>query len=159
MANEGLFFLDLSRGEDKARWTSVSTRGSNPGKRYGHSLVFIRPYIIVFGGVVGNDPTNDVFILGLEKSPFLWQALDISRDGPCARVYHSACVCNAGPAKGMMMVFGGRSPSQVALNDLWGLRKHRDGKWDWVKAPCKADNEEASGRFQVYYFRKYLFLV
>lgn len=23
----------------------------------------------------------------------------------------------------------------AALNDIWGLRKHRDGSWDWVTPP------------------------
>jgi protein phosphatase len=35
----------------------------------------------------------------------------------------------------MLVVFGGRTTDQSALNDTWGLRKHRDGRLDWVKAP------------------------
>lgn len=38
----------------------------------------------------------------------------------------------------MIVVFGGRGQEQMALNDAWGLRKHRDGKWDWVVAPYKS---------------------
>lgn len=46
-----------------------------------------------------------------------------------------------------MVVFGGRKESKkdpnssqrdnnaLALNDVWGLRKHRDGSWDWVTPP------------------------
>lgn len=36
----------------------------------------------------------------------------------------------------MMVIFGGRSLDGQPRNDTWGLRRHRDGKWDWVKAPC-----------------------
>jgi len=32
----------------------------------------------------------------------------------------------------MLVTFGGRGADQAALNDTWGLRRHRDGNWDWV---------------------------
>ena len=47
----------------------------------------------------------------------------------------------------MMVVYGGRKETKKdqnnserdsnvsALNDIWGLRKHRDGSWDWVTPP------------------------
>jgi len=36
----------------------------------------------------------------------------------------------------MMIIFGGRSSDvKSSFNDLWGLRKHRDSSWDWLKAP------------------------
>ena len=39
----------------------------------------------------------------------------------------------------MMVVFGGRSSKQALLNDTWGLRRHRDGRWTWVQAPYKGE--------------------
>lgn len=48
----------------------------------------------------------------------------------------------------MMVIFGGRGPDTSALNDTWGLRKHRDGKWDWVKAPYKNTVEQPISRQQ-----------
>ncbi len=45
----------------------------------------------------------------------------------------------------MMVIFGGRTTDNSALNDTWGLRRHRDGRWDWVKAPYK--NEKPSARY------------
>jgi len=48
----------------------------------------------------------------------------------------------------MVVVFGGRSNDSNALNDTWGLRRHRDGRWDWVKAPYKGDRENPIGRYQ-----------
>jgi len=36
----------------------------------------------------------------------------------------------------MMIIFGGRSSDpKISFNDTWGLRKHRDSTWDWIKAP------------------------
>lgn len=48
----------------------------------------------------------------------------------------------------MMVTFGGRTSDQSALKDTWGLRRHRDGRWDWVKAPYKAGCEEPLARYQ-----------
>mmetsp|Transcript_13660 Transcript_13660/g.15323 ORF Transcript_13660/g.15323 Transcript_13660/m.15323 type:complete len:320 (-) Transcript_13660:735-1694(-) len=48
----------------------------------------------------------------------------------------------------MMVVFGGRTNDQTALKDSWGLRRHRDGRWDWVKAPYKPNTDEPLSRYQ-----------
>lgn len=48
----------------------------------------------------------------------------------------------------MVVIFGGRSNDQVALSDTFGLRRHRDGRWDWIRAPCKSDREQPIGRYQ-----------
>jgi len=48
----------------------------------------------------------------------------------------------------MMVLFGGRGQDNNAFNDTWGLRRHRDGSWDWVKAPYKASSYMPTARFQ-----------
>jgi protein phosphatase len=48
----------------------------------------------------------------------------------------------------MMVAFGGRTSDQTSLCDTWGLRRHRDGRWDWVKAPYKANGETPTPRYQ-----------
>ena len=50
----------------------------------------------------------------------------------------------------MMVCFGGRDANGNTLNDTWGLRKHRDGRWDWVKAPIKKSDSSLlpKGRYQ-----------
>lgn len=48
----------------------------------------------------------------------------------------------------MMVIFGGRTSDSSALKDTWGLRRHRNGTWDWVKAPYKPCNEEPTVRYQ-----------
>ena len=53
-----------------------------------------------------------------------------------------------GSATGMMVIFGGRTGDQGALKDTWGLRRHRDGRWDWIKAPYKSGTEEPLARYQ-----------
>ena len=35
----------------------------------------------------------------------------------------------------MILIFGGRDSKGKALSDLWGLRRHKNGEWDWLPAP------------------------
>mmetsp|Transcript_31937 Transcript_31937/g.5790 ORF Transcript_31937/g.5790 Transcript_31937/m.5790 type:complete len:132 (+) Transcript_31937:621-1016(+) len=48
----------------------------------------------------------------------------------------------------MVVVFGGRTTDTSALNDIWGLRRHRDGRWDWVPAPTKSTGIQPTARYQ-----------
>ena len=148
LASDDLYLLDLRKGENEGSWMIVPVVGSTPGRRYGHSLVFIKPHLLAFGGNTGNESVNDVWSLNVEKSPFSWNKLEITGDIPKPRVYHSACLCTTGSATGMMVIFGGRTNDQSALNDTWGLRRHRDGRWDWVRAPYKNSGEQAFARYQ-----------
>jgi protein phosphatase len=36
-------------------------------------MIFFKPFIIAFGGNTGTVPVNDVWILNIEKAPFMWQ--------------------------------------------------------------------------------------
>lgn len=47
-----------------------------------------------------------------------------------------------------MVIFGGRTSDSSALNDTWGLRRHRDGRWDWVPAPYKTASDAPTYRYQ-----------
>lgn len=92
---------------------------------------------------------NDWWTLNLEKAPFTWVKHESKTPVPCTRVYHSAALCQTGTATGMVVVFGGRAADQAALNDSWGLRRHRNGLWDWVKAPYKGtDKDQPACRYQ-----------
>lgn len=143
LAGDELYFFDIKNGDDQAAWTILSVSGNTPGKRYGHTLCCIYPYIILFGGNTITSPNNDVYILflGNPNYSYQWSKLELSKDAPCPvpRVYHAAGVCFKGNASGMMILFGGRDSSDHALNDTWGLRKHRDGTWDWTKAPTQTN--------------------
>lgn len=126
----------------------VPVIGQTPGRRYGHTIVSNKPYLLVFGGNTGSEPVNDVWCLNVDKAPFSWMKLETPGEQPQVRVYHSAAMCHMGSATGMMVVFGGRTNDQSALKDTWGLRRHRDGRWDWIKAPYKGSGEEPLARYQ-----------
>jgi len=149
LASDDLYLLDLRNGDSAAQWMIVPVVGKTPQRRYGHSIVFNKPFLLVFGGNTGTEPVNDVWCLNVDKAPFSWSQLEIAgSEQPCVRAYHSAALCNLGSATGMMVTFGGRTADQSALKDTWGLRRHRDGRWDWVKAPYKAGLEEPLARYQ-----------
>ena len=122
--------------------------GQTPGRRYGHTIVFSKPYLLVFAGNTINEQVNDTWCLNIDKAPFSWLKLECAGNLPNTRVYHSAAVCSAGSTAGMMVIFGGRTGEQGALKDTWGLRRHRDGRWDWIKAPYKAATDEPLARYQ-----------
>mmetsp|Transcript_101111 Transcript_101111/g.324811 ORF Transcript_101111/g.324811 Transcript_101111/m.324811 type:complete len:842 (-) Transcript_101111:156-2681(-) len=141
LSSDELFLLDI-RNEERSQWMSVPVLGPTPGRRYGHTMTFNKPLLIVFGGNNGQQAECDIWVLDVERSPFQWNEVSVIQTGsharcPLPRVYHSAEVCREGPAAGMMVVFGGRTPDNRSLKDIWGLRQHRDGRWDWVEAPTK----------------------
>lgn len=103
-------------------------------------MAYMRPWLVVFGGNTGSEPVNDVWVLDITNvTANTWASVNTGPTIPSPRVYHSAAVCRTktGTANGMLVVFGGRTTDQSALNDTWGLRKHKDGRLDWVKAPTR----------------------
>ncbi len=46
-----------------------------------------------------------------------------------------------------MIVYGGRYKNTNILNDVWGLIRHRNGSWEWQRAPIS--NSSIVPRFQV----------
>lgn len=131
MAPDDLHQLDLSNGDESCKWQTLEVVGQRPGGRYGHVMVYSKPYFIVFGGN-SNRINNEVWIVNVDETQIEWKKLEINGEAPFPRMYHSAAVCKYGSASGMIITFGGRSDNANALNDVWGLRKHRNNTWDWV---------------------------
>lgn len=109
MASDDLYLLDLRNGDQQAQWMIVPVVGNTPGRRYGHTIVFSKPYLLTFGGNTGTEAVNDVWCLNVDKAPFSWAKLETPGESPCVRVYHSAALCQTGSATGMMVIFGGRT--------------------------------------------------
>lgn len=110
LASDDLVLLDLRGPENTGVWTVVPVIGPTPGRRYGHTLTYTKPYLVVFGGNTGQEPVNDCWSLSVEKSPFAWTKIEYEKSEALpARVYHSAALCTQGSASGMVVVFGGRS--------------------------------------------------
>lgn len=80
LASDDLYLLDMRNGEELAQWMIVPVVGSTPGRRYGHSIIFSKPHLLVFGGNTGAEPVNDVWCLSVERAPFSWNKLDCGRE-------------------------------------------------------------------------------
>lgn len=72
LASDDLFLLDLRNGEHAAQWMIVPVVGQTPGRRYGHSIIFSKPFLLVFGGNTGTEPVNDTWVLNVDRAPFSW---------------------------------------------------------------------------------------
>lgn len=48
LASDDLFLLDLK--DNIGVWNTINVVGKTPGKRYGHTLSYSKPNLIVFGG-------------------------------------------------------------------------------------------------------------
>jgi protein phosphatase len=72
LADDNLYALDLRNGEDLATWMPINVVGNTPGRRYGHVMVYYKPFLLVHGGNTGSEPTNDVWTINLDKAPYNW---------------------------------------------------------------------------------------
>lgn len=137
LVDNDLYLLKLGSIETNAKWIKVPVESARPTSRYGHTMIFCKPFILIIGGNIGNEPSNEVWSLCIDKSPFSWAKIDFKDKEPCPRVYHASTLWKAEKKFDMVLIFGGRNAKNLALNDLWGLRKHKTGTWEWVMAPTK----------------------
>lgn len=53
LADDNLYMLNIRAGEDRAVWSVKSNQPITPGRRYGHVMAFMKPFLVVFGGNTG----------------------------------------------------------------------------------------------------------
>ncbi len=156
-ASNELYLLELGVKSD-SRWVIIPCREPKPQRRYGHIMLYSKPHLILTGGVgkEKNRLTNDLWICDLSKKVLIsdrmeslfvyeWTPIDCNISPP-PRMYHTAGIIKSGRAKGMILIYGGRGEKSQPLKDTWGLRKHRDGSWEWISAPCLGTTPK--GRYQ-----------
>jgi hypothetical protein len=80
LASDELYLLDLRSGEDEANWMIVPVVGVTPGRRYGHTAVFQKPFLLIFGGNIGAEAVNDIWSLNVERAPFSWSRIAVRGD-------------------------------------------------------------------------------
>ena len=86
-------------------------------------MTYTHPHLIVFGGSTSSGIMNDVWILNITKKPLNWEEVNCKGINPLPRTYHTAALCQTQPMSGAIIIFGGRSSHNEALNDCWILRK------------------------------------
>ncbi|CAF1019741.1 unnamed protein product [Adineta steineri] len=84
-------------------WTELKYSDSSrviPAKRGRHSCILSNENLYMFGGYVGIQRSNELFVLNLQTHQ--WQQLKLQKNVPSAREGHSAVLYN-----GYMWLFGG----------------------------------------------------
>ena len=84
-------------------WTELKYSNDSrvtPAKRGRHTCVLAGDHLYMFGGYVGIQRSNELFVLNLQTHQ--WQPLKLDRETPAAREGHSAVL-----HKGYMWLFGG----------------------------------------------------
>ena len=149
LAEDEIWLLFLNEGTDgEGEWKKYSvTNGHSPGPRYGHSLNFIKPYFVLFGGNFNPSLSNDVWIVNITEKIGEWKKIIFQNDfGPSPRLYHISQICNFGKYQNKLIIFGGRDSNENPLNDVWILELNKEGDWNWERAFVK-NNEELAPRY------------
>ena len=149
LAEDEIWLLYLNEGkEGEGEWKKYQTNnGISPGPRYGHSLNYIKPYFVLFGGNFNPSLSNDVWIVNINEKIGEWKKIIFKNDvGPSPRLYHTCLKCNYGKNNGILLIFGGRDSNENPLNDIWGLSLSDDGSWSWNRGIIK-NNDEMTPRY------------
>ena len=149
LAEDEIWLLYLNEGkEGEGEWKKFQmVNGISPGPRYGHSLNYIKPYFVLFGGNFNPSLSNDVWIVNINEKIGEWKKVVFQNDViPCPRLYHTIQICPYGNYQGKLIIFGGRDSNENPLNDIWILDLDKEGNWTWTKAFLK-NNEEIIPRY------------
>uniref|UniRef100_A0A5B6YPA9 Serine/threonine-protein phosphatase n=1 Tax=Davidia involucrata TaxID=16924 RepID=A0A5B6YPA9_DAVIN len=129
-STDDLFVLDLTN--DKFKWHRVVVQGQGPGPRYGHVIDLVaQRYLVTVSGNDGKRALSDAWALDTAQKPYVWQRLNPEGDRPPPRMYATA----SARSDGMFLLCGGRDSSGTPLADAYGLLMHRNGQWEWTRAP------------------------
>jgi protein phosphatase len=145
LAEDCLYIFSLNpKDENEGIWAKIKTEGPTPGGRYGHSLTFLNPYFVLFGGNFNPYLSNEIWIININDTNDVcqWIKINYSDDKdniPVERLYHSSEVCNYGKYKNRLIIFGGRDSKNNPLNDLWIL-DIKDDQGEWTKVLPKNNN-------------------
>ena len=175
IANGGLaddllnIFTLNSENESEGDWTQIKGNGERPGQRYGHSLNYLEPYILLFGGNLNPKLMNDIWVMNMNKKDnYSWIKIEANnnKEIPMERLYHSSSICQEGDFKNKLFIFGGRNAQNKPLNDLWSLtlniKKENDTKnievvWTEIK-PTNNDNFTHRINHSMLFYRNYLLI-
>ena len=66
LSEDCLYLFSLNaKDESEGEWTKIKTIGPTPGERYGHSLTYLNPYFVLFGGNFNPKLSNDIWIINV----------------------------------------------------------------------------------------------
>ena len=149
---DNLYILKISQNYENCIWNKIINYGKGPGSRYGHKIIYKKPYLLIIGGNLENTFTDEIHYTLIDENNILkklkWYVLNIDKHSPfpSPRIYQTCSICKYGKSANMIFLYGGRNEKGLALNDCWGL-KNTNEKWEWIKIPYNKGYEPQS-RFQ-----------
>jgi len=100
LADDTLHILMLDQ-LNKGSWgvVDITPQSATPGKRFGHSTVFMDKYLVVFAGQNESTFLNDIWLLDMSGPIFSWMCMP-EENSPSPRAFHSTVLCEDGNSKG-----------------------------------------------------------
>lgn len=123
---------------DKNFWQIFPYTGDIPSYLYGHTLNYIKNFLILFGGISSKNRTeynNNLYILDTENKNSSWICIKSDNNFPCERGHHTSCIYNNN-----LIIFGGRNIFSESLNDLWELKILDSSNIEWKEITKKNPN-------------------
>ena len=96
------WFSYLNEGkEGESEWKKYKMNNKiSSGPRYGHSLSYIKPKFVLFGGNFNLSLSNEVWLVNINEEIGKWRKINFKSDlSPCPRFYHTCIKCNFGKIK------------------------------------------------------------
>lgn len=124
----------------KKAFTQISTTGTRPTPRTGHSSVIKEHLLVVFGGYSGTNRCNDMYVCDLKRMH--WDRITAKGTLPLARSHHSAVL-----RRESMFVFGGWIQQLQGPEPKVYVYNFETNTWsqvrDWGNKPSKRSHHSA----------------
>ena len=149
---DDLYILNISQYYNNYTWNKLINDGQGPGSRYGHTIIYKKPYLLILGGNLETNYSNQVHYALIDENNIYkkikWNILKIANNSqfPSPRIYQTCSICKYGNNSDMIFLFGGRDKKGMPLNDCWVLKNIKE-KWEWEKIPYR-NGYEPQKRFQ-----------
>ncbi|KJP86638.1 hypothetical protein AK88_03742 [Plasmodium fragile] len=140
----------------KRTWVHIQTVGRKPNSRYGHTLDFLYPHLVLFGGnenVCDDEETffckNDLWVLNIKKGKtkytknerkkilyFQWQEVEYQSVNPLGRYFHATTVWYDVENKmNNLILYGGKMRKKTSVSNRLLTLQYYGNKWRWSILP------------------------
>ena len=139
LVDNGVYLLSIDNKKCSSQKLKIQSK--QPSSRYGHTLTYLDPYLVLFGGSKGKVLSDGLWIMHMGRDSYMWDRLKINLPSPSPRVYHSAVNWQK-HNQHFIFFFGGKTGKVKTSNELWVLRRDEQNSWDWF--PLLEDQNETS---------------
>ena len=125
---------NINKSEKKYIWKKIETRGENPLPRNGHTMVYFRNNLVIYGGIIeeksGLKVQEDLLCYDIKDRKFSVE-ICMNKYGVSWRSFHIAEILGQ-----YMFIYGGGDEKGNILSDPWSLDLERM-RWE----PAKFNSE------------------